>query len=294
MNLPCHARVGKFAILQYRDTLPSTQLTTAICAAECSSALGQWFHSVEDACKGETWAGEPPTLIPGRMWQGWNESCIFEPRTGKNCNDVIDGYSDYENVEAMDKEHLCSYCWVRRHEAMRSPYGMYDAYYAHVMEVINAKCGLSKPTSIPSPLIATPAPKSAFCATATFYTTVAGDSCSSIGLAKNVSSSELKMANPDILRECEGIPAGKRLCLPYPCKVVSVGPSDSCMGIELKNDFLYGTLVKNNPWLDWGCTNLQSGVKNMGNVLCVTPAAGTVNLTVPGLVLQPGSGGRGG
>jgi hypothetical protein len=175
---------------------------------------------------------------------------------------------------------------------MRSPYSIYNEYYQHVLEIINSKCGLKKPTSIPPPLVSKPDAKPPFCATARFYTTIKGDTCSSISGAKNISSSSLWLANSNILSNCSNIAAGQRLCLPHSCsKTYTVKPGDSCDLIELRGDLWYGTLRKYNAWLNADCSNLQSGIKNMGNVLCITATAvEDLNLTPPKGATQPGNG----
>jgi hypothetical protein len=179
---------------------------------------------------------------------------------------------------------------------MRSPYSFYNTYYEHVLEIINEKCGLKKPTSVPPPLIPEPQPRPTFCASAASYITVAGDTCSSIAVARNVSSSALWLTNQDIIRDCSSIKQGQRLCLPYPCsKVYSVKATDTCDGIEIREDLFYGTLRKNNPWLSSDCSNLQSGIKNMGNVLCLTtPGGNSINLQPLSGIPGPGNGVRNG
>jgi hypothetical protein len=179
---------------------------------------------------------------------------------------------------------------------MRSPYSIYDDYYVHVLETINSKCGLKKPTEIPPPIIPAEKPSPTFCASAMSYITVAGDTCSSIALARNVSSSGLWLANQALIRNCSSIAPGQRLCLPYQCsKVYSVKPADTCDGIEIREDLFYGTLRRHNPWLSIDCSNLQSGVKNMGSVLCLTsPGGNNLTLVPPTGVAGPSNGLRSG
>jgi hypothetical protein len=177
---------------------------------------------------------------------------------------------------------------------MRSPYSIYNSYHQHVLETINSRCGLSIPTSIPAPVIPLDKPKPTFCATAQTYVAVQGDSCSSIAIAKNMSSSSLWYANQNIIRNCTSIDAGTRLCLPYSCpQQYRVQPGDTCDLIEIRQNLFYGTLRRYNSWLNDDCSNLHSGVLNMGNVICTT-ATGATNfaLNPPKVISQPGSGPR--
>ena len=150
------------------------------------------------------------------------------------------------------------------------------------METINSKCGLQKPTDIPAPIVPPKQSPTPFCATAKFYTTKQGDTCDMVAQRNNASSSALYMANQHIILQCKSLNPGVRLCLPTQCeRLYLVNQKDTCDKIEMRFDLRAGTVKKFNAWLNYDCSNLQAGVKNMGRVLCLSPPGGTFTAVAP-------------
>lgn len=61
-------------------------VTDTICDAECGQSLKVWFDGVRLACDGYTISDALPTLRGGRIWAGYNSTCLKDPGSGKYCN----------------------------------------------------------------------------------------------------------------------------------------------------------------------------------------------------------------
>ena len=180
---------------------------------------------------------------------------------------------------------------------MRTPYSIYDEFFKSQLDEIHSICGISGPTDVPPPLVATDPPSAPFCGSGAFHTSKAGDTCSSIALQYSVPSAAVYTGNQQLFYNCSSIPAGLQLCLPLSCtKVYSVQPNTTCRDIEIAQDLTEGYLRRYNPWLAWDCSNLQTGIVNYGNVLCLSPQGGTFGATgsIPGVTAAPRPGGASG
>lgn len=99
-TLQCDPFVDEFRVVKYRGSLPDDKTTRTVCDQGCGVALGFWYHASQEACRDELLYDAPATIVPGRIWQGWNETCIIEPKTNMNCNGLnplnlsFDPYSD--------------------------------------------------------------------------------------------------------------------------------------------------------------------------------------------------------
>lgn len=148
---------------------------------------------------------------------------------------------------------MCSYCYMTTLQlAQASPYSFYDEYYQGILEIVHSRCGVVGSTDIPPAVEVHTEEPTDFCASDT-YTTVDGDTCDSIALAKSVSSAALFIGS-ETIRNCSNIKAGLSVCLPFPCdSVYSFSSSDTCTSIEQALGMKSGTLRQLNPWINGGC-----------------------------------------
>jgi LysM repeat protein len=157
----------------------------------------------------------------------------------------------------------------------RSPYSAYDEYYKSVLETINRRCGLTGPTDILEVPVDMPVEKEPICLSDLTYTTVNGDTYTSIAVANSVSSAALYIGNQHLIRWCSSIKAGLKLCLPLPCeRTYVVQPSDNCTSIEYAFSLKYGDVRKYNPWVSYDCDNIQHASQIYGTNICLSPQGG--------------------
>ncbi|KAL6234792.1 hypothetical protein BDW75DRAFT_230891 [Aspergillus navahoensis] len=252
--IKCDPYMSTMMMASYHGSLNNDTLTESLCDPSCGTSLQQWFSSVQHNCAGYNISGSPPELYGGRMWAAYNETCSKDKDTGKYCNDVIDGFTLVPNTEAMPDDEICSYCYTERlHMMQRTPYSMYDDYYQTVPETINKHCGLNAPTAILEIPYIVPEKETPFCLSDTMYTTVKGDTCTSIAEANSLSSAALYMGNQDLIFECSSLSAGLKLCLPL------------------------SYVRKYNPWVSYDCGNLQVASKIYGTNICLSPQGGQHN-----------------
>jgi len=181
----------------------------------------------------------------------------------------------------MATNHICSDCWLKHLSIKQgSRYSGYDDFMKSRLEYSYSRCNQNNATAIPPPVINLPEPSNLCFAGE--YTTVAGDTCDSIALAKNVSSAALYLGNPDTLANCNDIPAGTELCLPPSCEITHrLHSNETCRSIETNATIRAvvtlspGDVKEYNPWLDYGCTNLHSASDAaFGHVICLSPQNG--------------------
>jgi hypothetical protein len=203
------------------------------------------------------------------------------------CSDLLDSLPSVPAIDYMSKTDLCRFCNVERLAMMqRSPYSVYDEFWKSQLEYVYLQCGSPGPTAIP-PSVVDDSPKpEAFCISDTTYTTTKTETCDSIALQRSVSSAALFMANQPAITNCSTIYAGTKLCLPLSCqKTYTVKSTDDCFGIEQNNydpssGLGIGEMVQTyNPWVSYGCDNLQGSTSAYGHVICLSPQNGVFNST---------------
>lgn len=186
-------------------------------------------------------------------------------------------------------DELCSYCYTTRYGMMQStPYSIFDKQYQAELKEMNEACGLSFPLSIPPPLIEFHDPyneSNKFCASDIIHLTGTGDTCDSIAERYNVASAAVFMGNVNLF-DCETIPRGIELCIPFACdNIYLLQEGDTCLSIEeaLGLPDTRGTSLRQyNPWLTYDCSNLhEASDVAYGRVLCVAPQAGNSTTTPP-------------
>ncbi len=65
--------------------LGAQNVTDSVCDAGCGEDLRSWFDSVSRAYNGYTISGAVPMLLGGRIWQGYNETCLKDVGSGRYC-----------------------------------------------------------------------------------------------------------------------------------------------------------------------------------------------------------------
>lgn len=203
------------------------------------------------------------------------------------CSDLLDSLPTVESIDFMSKTDLCRFCSVERIAMMqRSPYSVYDEFWKSQLEYIYLQCGISGPTAIPPSVIEDIAATEPFCLSDITYTTTKTETCDSIALQRSLSSAALYMANQPAITNCSSISAGTKLCLPLSCqKTYTLKPGDDCISIEKANynranGLGFGEIVQTyNPWVSYGCRNLQGSTSAYGRVICLSPQNGQFNIT---------------
>ncbi|KAG9698201.1 hypothetical protein KCU95_g2830, partial [Aureobasidium melanogenum] len=206
-------------------------------------------------------------MYGGYMWEAWNETCYIEPQSGRYCNEIIDGFTEVEDIYHMPHNELCSYCNTKFYQMLQaSQYSAFDATHdPYSIGHINKHCRLSLLTTAPAPLIPKPVSEEPFCLSNIYHTTQEGDTCTSISTSYNVSSYALSEANKEnIYGPCDNIdaiPPGRKFCIPLSCEVYGVQPNDLCIDIQYTQKIRgYGISLRTyNAWLDPSCSagNLQ-------------------------------------
>lgn len=82
----CDRIVNEFSEPGYHGSLSTRQETLSVCDAGCRESLRSWYNNVAKACDGHTIGGAVPMLLGGRMWAGYNETCLIFPKTSQYCN----------------------------------------------------------------------------------------------------------------------------------------------------------------------------------------------------------------
>ncbi|KEY65065.1 hypothetical protein S7711_09858 [Stachybotrys chartarum IBT 7711] len=281
---------------EYQGSLDDVELTDAVCESTCQRALTVARPRIAGACV------NVPELLPGRttlsfidsVISGWNETCLRDENTGEYCNAIIDSWGEYEELEEMPEDELCSYCWGTKLRMMQaSEYSAYDELFAETLQHVNQECGVNGPTTPinePPPYNASQ-PEESY--SGRRYTTAEGDTCDSIAIANSASSATLFYLNAH-LPNCTAIRSGLELCLPDQCATTVVRDGDSCVSIAVAAGVLWNKLVDWNAMIDWGCTNIHSTAPFWGRVLCVSEPGGEFEDEGPGEGSETGNGNEGG
>ncbi|KAF7180792.1 hypothetical protein CNMCM7691_010083 [Aspergillus felis] len=189
-RIKCDPHLSSMMQLSYHGSLDNDTLTDLVCDASCEASLQQWYNSVERNCAGYIMPGGSPPVVFGAP--------------------IIDDFTIVESTDEMPDNEICSYCYVERVQMMqRSPYSAYNEHYKSVLETINKRCGLSGPTDIREvPMDMPVEEEKPICLSDMTYTTVDGDTCTSIAVANSISSAALYISNQHLIRTSENITPG--------------------------------------------------------------------------------------
>jgi len=90
--IKCDLWVSRFEEPRYRGSLGNKTLTDSVCDRGCGESLKIWYDSVKITCEGFQITGALPTIIGGRLWAGYNETCLVDKTTGANCNGMKENH----------------------------------------------------------------------------------------------------------------------------------------------------------------------------------------------------------
>lgn len=82
----CHSTVHSWKNPSYHTSLFNRQLTDYVCDSTCGQSLQDYYNGVHDACAGHELHGAIPTLRAGRLWAGFNETCLRTEDGKDYCN----------------------------------------------------------------------------------------------------------------------------------------------------------------------------------------------------------------
>lgn len=100
------------------------------------------------------------------------------------------------------------------------------------------------------------------------------------------------MANSQQSVVCDHVEPGMKLYLLMPCTNTYVlQPNDTCVSIEVENNYEIGDVRRYNPWVEFDCSNLHTTTSVYGHVICLGSKEGssyTATAPIPGVTLGPG------
>lgn len=87
-TINCDAYVLKLGQKTYHGSLGDAELTDAVCANTCQTALNTARRRVSGACAStpELFPGFPVLALIDSIQTGWNETCLKDVETGAYCN----------------------------------------------------------------------------------------------------------------------------------------------------------------------------------------------------------------
>jgi hypothetical protein len=85
-TIHCHNHVHSWQRLGYRRSLFNQDFTDYVCDSQCGQSLQDYYNEVDSACAGSEIHGAVPTLRAGRLWSGFNETCLRSEDGKDYCN----------------------------------------------------------------------------------------------------------------------------------------------------------------------------------------------------------------
>lgn len=59
----------------------------SVCDASCGASIHSYWDGIVKECAGYIYQEEATlNLGAGRLWEAWNETCYYDPESGRNCN----------------------------------------------------------------------------------------------------------------------------------------------------------------------------------------------------------------
>ena len=87
-TLACDSYVASLSAPRYHGSLGDDAFTAEVCAAGCGTSLSIMRRRIVGACAStpELFSGYPVLALLDSVWGGWNETCLKDTITGRNCN----------------------------------------------------------------------------------------------------------------------------------------------------------------------------------------------------------------
>jgi hypothetical protein len=87
-TLACDSYVSSLSSPRYHGSLGDNEFTAEVCAPACGTSLANMRRRILGACAStpELFPGYPVLTLVDSVLGGWNETCLKDTTTGKNCN----------------------------------------------------------------------------------------------------------------------------------------------------------------------------------------------------------------
>lgn len=260
---PIFYRLG-LAATDGRDLSASN--ITDLCQPTCQKSLTTLRASIADACPTDDNKLElgttiyPAFAMIDLFFATWNKLCLKRPHSDEFCYNDMRPWQEQNN---LTNEQLCSDCFLDTLRLDLSSEYTHNDDVAESFSSLTSSCqktgfGYAAPTRIAlssNMPLETPSPQ-----TCHYPLTIAAhDTCHSIALANNVSTSALLIRNrlPAYCRDFPG--PGTSICLPPSCDIYTVKMNDTCESVIR----LYSSAFTITQLLSWN-VNLNALCTNMG------------------------------
>jgi hypothetical protein len=118
--IECEDTIETFARLELRDTVGNSTLADAMCDKSCGQSLSSWFNNVFKTCEGfEADNGTPLTMMGGRMWAGYNETCLRDDGNTQYCVGELKPSSLFHDVKIPPADEPCQMSSASFHQPTR-------------------------------------------------------------------------------------------------------------------------------------------------------------------------------
>lgn len=87
-TISCDSFISSFSAPAYRGSLGDADFTALVCSTTCGTSLSITHSRIAGACATTPilFLGYPVVSLVDSLWGGWNETCLKDTASGKNCN----------------------------------------------------------------------------------------------------------------------------------------------------------------------------------------------------------------
>jgi hypothetical protein len=73
---------------EWRGFIDTTETSyDSVCDASCGASIRSYWDGIVKECAGYKARGVTTiTVVAGRLWEAWNETCHYDAESGRNCN----------------------------------------------------------------------------------------------------------------------------------------------------------------------------------------------------------------
>ncbi|KAF2163483.1 hypothetical protein M409DRAFT_57384 [Zasmidium cellare ATCC 36951] len=273
-TLQCNGLLGVTAF--EGSDLSATNITD-LCQPDCEKSLKDLRSAIQDACPTEDnrltlgTTIYPATATIDFFLSTWDRLCLKKSTSNEFCYNEMRPWQQQNN---LTHEQLCSDCFLDTLRIDLSSEYTHNDDVAETFSSLTSSCqktgfGYTSPTHIAlssSVILETPNPQT--CDDPVKI--AAQDTCNSISLAHNVSTSALLIKNR-LPAYCRDFPRpGTSLCLPPSCDVHTVRRNDTCEDVVRQYSYSFTTtqLLSWNANLNALCTIMA---QQQGMQICVSP-----------------------